>query len=159
MRVLVIVGLLVCLWAPPAAADERAACQAAVDAMVASWPKGRVTAPVICVPTTEISDYAGLYDRGKAKVGYLDFPLDAALYRTVAAHELGHAWEDEHFQSRKQRRYMRLRGITGTWNDAIEDYAEVFAVAMGENPSPLYLVAPIPPGLIETLRAKHLLPK
>jgi len=159
MRVLVIVGLLVCLWAPPAAADERAACQAAVDAMVASWPEARVAAPVTCVPWTE--EWSGLYRFGKAMVATLPVPGDPRYYRAVAAHELGHAWDDKHFGSKKQRRYMRLRGITtGYWNDAAEDYADVFAFAMtGDGAYATGLVAPIRPGLIETLRAKHLLPK
>lgn len=133
---------------------EEARCQAIVNALVSEWqPLGRVEAEIRCLPP--IDGEGGHYQPGarNAVVGARTGTSDG-FYRAVAVHELGHAWEDWHFDDADYRAYEKIRGFDF---DA-EDYADVFAIAFGEVAAVSAIVAPVSPELIALLRAEGLLP-
>jgi hypothetical protein len=143
---------------------EGLRCQALVDSLVDEWSSTeRATVPVICADKAthpEVRYVGGLNLGDYVFVAYgYPYPVADESYRSIAAHELGHAWETHNLDVEGRSRYMGLRGIVGTFlADADEDYADVFAIAFGEGAFTPNLVAPVPPGLIEQLKAEGLLP-
>lgn len=117
----------------PAAHAGTGGCEEAAAAFQANHPTEYADAgspPIVCEPVRN-GALGGLYDWQYVHV----YPAHgsaapADYYREVVAHEVGHAY-GRYRLDRDQ--YARIRGFTLTPDAPItEDYAEVFAFALGE---------------------------
>lgn len=148
---------------PPPARTVPAveACQEIVDAWVAEHA-AVVEVPVVCVPGELIVTRGGWYDHEYAFVCAYENgePIDVAYVEYVTAHEVGHAWQDRHVDLVAVGWHARRPGLDPAYT-AHEDYADVFAYALGYDWRDFWPDRPIPPvdpALVETLRAEALLP-
>lgn len=141
---------------------EGLRCQGLADDVAVRLGDAAVV-PVVCADKATnplIAGLGGLYNASHVLVAYgYSHEVPDAVYRSIAAHELGHAWESAALSPKDRARYMALRSLAGDWRSGPgEDYADVFAISFGEDSRALVQHAPIPPGLIDTLRAEGLLP-
>lgn len=119
--------------ADPFLDTERTECEAGVAQLQNEWAHTRlVTVPVLCRKVEPGSLKAGEYFDGYAFVLYGNGDRPVSEYRDIAAHELGHAWEDLRLSDARQTRYDQLRGLTPGSIAAAEDYADVFAFLIGD---------------------------
>lgn len=114
-------------------------------------------AQAVCVDGGE--GWSGHYDPGAnvAQVNaHYGYP-DVEWYRSVGAHEEGHAWNVHHLTNPQRDRYAQVRGLADA-GQAFEDYADVFALVVAGARYAAYGTASPSPDQVATLCAEGLLP-
>lgn len=94
--------------------------------------------PDIFISVVECGDYGtgfnGYYDAPADKVlinAHWEY-ADAEWYRSLTAHELGHAWYVKRLDVAARNRYPQIRGGAEPAHGWFEDYGDVYALVVGK---------------------------